>query len=59
MGDIFASNKVTDILNEYDCTLGLDISRNSTGVSIYQNGIMSLYRIHLNTKYDKDILCER
>src|SRR5574344_1132801 len=54
MGNIFTSKKVTDVLDEYNCTLGLDISRNSTGVALYQNGIMCLYRIHLNAKYDKD-----
>lgn len=54
MGDIFTNSKVTEMLNEYDCTLGLDISRNSTGVALYQNGILRLYRIHLNARYDKD-----
>lgn len=54
MGDIFTNSKVTEMLNEYDCTLGIDISRNSTGVALYHNGIMHLYRIHLNAKYDKD-----
>ena len=54
MGDIFTNKEVTEILNEYDCTLGLDISRNSTGVALYQNGILMLYRISLEAKYDKD-----
>ena len=54
MGNIFTSKKVTDVLDEYNCTLGLDISRNSTGVALYQNGIVRLIRIHLNAKYDKD-----
>lgn len=54
MGDIFTSSKVTEVLSEYDCALGLDISRNSTGVALYQNGILRLCRIHLDAKYDKD-----
>ena len=54
MGDIFTNKEVTEILNEYDCTLGLDISRNSTGVALYQNGILMLYHISLEAKYDKD-----
>lgn len=54
MGDIFTNKKVTEVLGEYDCTLGLDISRNSTGVALYQNGILRLYRISLKAKYDKD-----
>lgn len=54
MGLIF-SNKIVDaVLDEYTCTLGLDISRNSTGVAMYWNGIMYLYRISLNAKYDKN-----
>lgn len=54
MGDIFTNKTVTDVLGEYDCTLGLDISRNSTGVALYQNGVLRLYRISLDAKYDKD-----
>ena len=54
MGDIFTSNKVTEVLSEYDCALGLDISRNSTGIALYQNGILRLCHIHLNAKYNKD-----
>lgn len=53
MGDIFTNKTVTDVLCEYDCTLGLDISRNSTGVALYQNGVLRLYRISLDSKYDK------
>lgn len=54
MGDIFTNKTVTDVLGEYDCTIGLDISRSSTGVALYQNGILRLYRISLDAKYDKD-----
>lgn len=52
MNLIFSSSKVNNILDEYTCALGLDISKNSTGVCLYQNGIMILYRIHLESKYD-------
>ena len=41
------------VLDEYDCAIGLDVSRTSTGVAMYQNGIMRLYRISLTSKYDK------
>lgn len=54
MSLIFTNKTANQVLNEYTCTLGLDISRNSTGVALYQNGIMQVYRIHLNAKYDKD-----
>lgn len=53
MGLIFLNKTVSDMLDSYDCVLGLDISKNSTGVCLYQNGIMRLYRIHLESKYDK------
>lgn len=52
MNLIFSSSKVNNILDEYSCALGLDISKNSTGVCLYQNGIMSLYKIHIESKYD-------
>ena len=41
------------MFDSYNCVLGLDISKNSTGVCLYQNGIMRLYRIHIESKYDK------
>lgn len=52
MNLIFSNSKVNNILDEYNCALGLDISKNSTGVCLYQNGIMSLYKIHIESKYD-------
>lgn len=52
MNLIFSNSKVNNILDEYTCALGLDISKNSTGVCLYQNGIMSLYKIHIESKYD-------
>lgn len=54
MGEIFTSKKVTDVLSKHDCAIGLDISRTSTGVALYCNGILNLYRISLDSKYDKN-----
>ena len=53
MSLIFLNKTVTSMFDSYTCVLGLDISKNSTGVCLYQNGIMRLYRIHLESKYDK------
>ena len=53
MGAIFVNEVVTKVFEEYDCTLGLDVSVNSTGVALYQHGVLRLYRISLSHRYDK------
>ena len=54
MSEIFVNKTVKGVLSEYNCTLGLDISKTSTGVALYQNGILKLYRICLENGYNKD-----
>lgn len=54
MSLIFTNKTMNSVLEEYTCTLGLDISRTSTGVALFQNGILRVYRISLNAKYDKE-----
>lgn len=51
MGIIFSDKGITELLGQYDCAIGLDISRRSTGICLYQNGIMILYKIATDSKY--------
>lgn len=47
------NEKTMALLNKYNSGIGLDISRTSTGVCIWYNGILSLYRIVTPYKYSK------
>ena len=53
MSVIFTNKTATKILDEYTCALSLDISRKSTGVALYESGVLQLYILSLDSKYSK------
>ena len=54
MGDIFLDKTATEALGKFNCALGLDVSRRSTGVCLYQNGVLVLYQISTEAKYSTE-----
>lgn len=51
---IFGRRDIDKMVCSYDCAIGIDVSRRSTGVALYQNGIMLVYKIVTDTKYSKE-----
>lgn len=51
--DIMFNEDIMKLLNEYRSGVAFDISRKSTGVTVWYNGLLSLYRIVTPYKYSK------
>lgn len=49
----FSSDKVIEIFNNFDCAIGLDVSRRSTGLVILDSCRLEKYQIITDARYSK------